>query len=56
MVYEIFDLYGFADLWQKVVRLSPPDFKLDHLGRAFLLYFTTAEILVMMQFCYMQLY
>ena len=23
MVYEIFDLYGFADLWQKVVRLSP---------------------------------
>ena len=24
MIYEIFDLYGFADLWQKVVRLSPP--------------------------------
>ena len=23
MIYEIFDLYGFADLWQKVVRLSP---------------------------------
>ena len=29
MVYEIFDLYGFADLWQKVVRLSPPNEKFN---------------------------
>ena len=38
MVYEIFDLYGFADLWQKVVRLSPPATCLETLLSRFFLF------------------
>ena len=38
MIYEIFDLYGFADLWQKVVRLSPLQSRLEEILSDFFFY------------------